>query len=171
MCYAGSYFDPNEKTCKWVGADKVNCEELVEGYESPVAGVQSSNDDEDEDEDEDITDDMGAQPANTNANKKKDKKSSSSSKSIAIVSRSMSEYETCGTEKSVDFDPVQGNWIFACGRRLVGYYLAFYRYALLLLRKSEGEQRLSSQSESDNDDYVRDETTTMLQQKINKHRR
>lgn len=23
-CHSGSYFDPNEKTCKWVGVDKVS---------------------------------------------------------------------------------------------------------------------------------------------------
>ena len=23
VCYTGAYFDPNEKTCKWVGMDKV----------------------------------------------------------------------------------------------------------------------------------------------------
>jgi len=118
---SGSYFDPNEKTCKWVGADKVcfffccifsyfasyflqiNCEELVEGYENPIAGVvQSTANDDDDGEDEDITGDMGT-------SSKKGKSSSSSSKSISILSRSISEYDTCAPEKSVDFDPVQGN--------------------------------------------------------------
>ncbi|CAF1651296.1 unnamed protein product, partial [Adineta ricciae] len=148
MCYAGSYFDPNDKTCKWVGADKINCEELIEGYENPVAGVTGTPDNE-EDEDEDITGDIGT------VSNKKSKATSSSSKSMAILSRSISEYDTCAPEKSVEFDPVQ----------------AFYRYALLLLRKSEGEQRMSNQSQSDNDDDVRIETTHLLQQKSHKRRR
>jgi hypothetical protein len=42
---------------------------------------------------------------------------------------------------------------------------------MLLLRQSEGEQRLSNQSESDNIDYVRNETTSLLQQKNHKRRR
>ena len=42
---------------------------------------------------------------------------------------------------------------------------------MLLLRKSEGEQRLSNQSESDDLDHVRNETTTVLQQKNHKRRR
>jgi hypothetical protein len=31
-----------------------------------------------------------------------------SSKSLSILSRSISEYDTCAPEKSVEFDPVQG---------------------------------------------------------------
>ncbi|UJR31003.1 hypothetical protein I4U23_018514 [Adineta vaga] len=110
VCYAGlikrcSYFDPNEKTCKWVGADKINCEELVEGYENPVAGVTGAPEDgEDEGEDEDITGDMG-----TVSQKKSKSSSSLSSKSMSILSRSISEFDTCAPEKSVEFDPVQGN--------------------------------------------------------------
>ena len=42
---------------------------------------------------------------------------------------------------------------------------------MLLLRQSEGEQRLSNQSESDDIDHVRNETTNMLQQKNHKRRR
>ena len=49
--------------------------------------------------------------------------------------------------------------------------IAFYRYALLLLRKSEGEQRMSNQSQSDNDDDVRIKATSLLQQKNHKRRR
>ncbi|CAF1410276.1 unnamed protein product [Adineta steineri] len=110
ICYAGSYFDPNDKTCKWVGADKINCEELVEGYENPVAGVTGSpGDDADDVEDEDITSDMGT------SSKTKSKSSSlSSSKSISILSRSVSEYDTCTPEKSVEFDPVQAFYSSIC---------------------------------------------------------
>jgi len=85
---------------------QINCEELVEGYDNPIAGaVQSTANDDDDVEDEDITGDMG-----TSAKKGKSSSlSSSSSKSISILSRSISEYDTCTPEKSVDFDPVQGN--------------------------------------------------------------
>jgi hypothetical protein len=54
---------------------------------------------------------------------------------------------------------------------LASFSIAFYRYALLLLRKSEGEQRMSNQSQSDNDDDVRIETTNVLHQKNHKRRR
>ncbi|CAF2639784.1 unnamed protein product [Rotaria sp. Silwood2] len=107
MCYAGSYFDPNDKTCKWVGADKLNCEELVEGYDNPVAGVtQSTSNDDDDVEDEDITDEMGLS-TKKKLSKSSSSSSSSSNKPISILSRSMSEYDTCTPEKSVEFDPVQ----------------------------------------------------------------
>ncbi|CAF4494898.1 unnamed protein product [Rotaria sp. Silwood1] len=109
MCYAGSYFDPNDKTCKWVGADKLNCEELVEGYDNPVAGVtQSTSNDDDDVEDEDITDEMGIS-TKKKLSKSSSSSSSSSNKAISILGRSMSEYDTCTPEKSVEFDPVQGN--------------------------------------------------------------
>lgn len=39
----------------------------------------------------------------------KKSKPSVSSKSMSILTRSISEYDTCAPEKSVDFDPVQGN--------------------------------------------------------------
>ena len=69
-----------------------------------MAGVTGTpNNDEDEAEDEDITGDMGT------VSNKKSKPTSSSSKSMAILSRSISEYDTCAPEKSVEFDPVQGN--------------------------------------------------------------
>jgi hypothetical protein len=45
----------------------------------------------------------------TSSKKGKSSSSSSSSKPISILSRSISEYDTCAPEKSVDFDPVQGN--------------------------------------------------------------
>ncbi|CAF3599194.1 unnamed protein product [Rotaria sp. Silwood1] len=107
MCYAGSYFDPNDKTCKWVGADKLNCEELVEGYDNPVAGVtQSTSNDDDDVEDEDITDEMGIS-TKKKLSKSSSSSSSSSNKAISILGRSMSEYDTCTPEKSVEFDPVQ----------------------------------------------------------------
>ncbi len=66
--------------------------------------VQSTANDDDDGEDEDITGDMG-----TSSKKGKSSSSSSSSKPISILSRSISEYDTCAPEKSVDFDPVQGN--------------------------------------------------------------
>ncbi|CAF4562648.1 unnamed protein product [Rotaria sp. Silwood1] len=110
MCYAGSYFDPNDKTCKWVGADKLNCEELVEGYDNPVAGVtQSTSNDDDDVEDEDITDEMGISTKKKLSKSSSSSSSSSSNKAISILGRSMSEYDTCTPEKSVEFDPVQGN--------------------------------------------------------------
>ncbi|CAF4455404.1 unnamed protein product [Rotaria socialis] len=159
MCYAGSYFDPNDKTCKWVGADKLNCEELVEGYENPVSGLTvAPGQEEDDIEDEDITDEMGK------TSKKKISKSAtslssvpspSSNKQMSILSRTTSEFDTCAPEKSVEFDPVQ----------------AFYRYALLLLRKSEGEQRVPNKSKSNDDDDVRIDATDLLQQKNHKRRR
>jgi len=87
---------------------KLNCEELVEGYENPVAGVTRSvdkgDDDGDDPDDDDIPTDAG-----TSSKKKKSKESSSSSKSISILSRTTSEFDTCTQEKSVEFDPVQGN--------------------------------------------------------------
>ncbi|CAF3673697.1 unnamed protein product [Rotaria sp. Silwood1] len=108
MCYAGSYFDPNDKTCKWVGADKLNCEELVEGYDNPVAGVtQSTSNDDDDVEDEDITDEMGISTKKKLSKSSSSSSSSSSNKAISILGRSMSEYDTCTPEKSVEFDPVQ----------------------------------------------------------------
>jgi hypothetical protein len=80
----------------------------VEGYDSPVAGVTRSadkdDDDDDDAEDEDITKD-GNSPTPA---KKKKSSSSSSSKAITILSRNVSEFETCTPEKSVEFDPVQG---------------------------------------------------------------
>lgn len=61
-------------------------------------------------EDEDITDEMGQ------SSKKKLSKSATSlssatsaSKPLSIISRTTSEYDTCAPEKSVEFDPVQGN--------------------------------------------------------------
>ena len=48
---------------------------------------------------------------------------------------------------------------------------AFYKYALLLLRKSEGDQRSSNRSQLDNDDDVRVKATDFLQQKNHKRRR
>ncbi|CAF1473844.1 unnamed protein product [Rotaria sp. Silwood1] len=114
MCYAGSYFDPNDKTCKWVGADKLNCEELVEGYDNPVAGVtQSTSNDDDDVEDEDITDEMGIS-TKKKLSKSSSSSSSSSNKAISILGRSMSEYDTCTPEKSVEFDPVQGMLCYSC---------------------------------------------------------
>jgi hypothetical protein len=86
---------------------KLNCEELVEGYENPVAGVTRSVDkdgDGDDSADDDIPTDAG-----TSKNKKSKGSSSSSSKSISILSRTSSEFDTCTPEKSVEFDPVQGN--------------------------------------------------------------
>lgn len=134
-----------------------------------MAGVTGTPDnDEDEAEDEDITGDMGT------VSNKKSKSTSSSSKSMAILSRSTSEYDTCAPDKSVEFDPVQGNPYISlvfCLTWLASSSIAFYRYALLLLRKSEGEQRMSNQSQSDNDDDVRIETTNLLQQKSHKRRR
>jgi hypothetical protein len=62
-------------------------------------------------------------------------------------------------------------WLFFYLIWLASSSIAFYRYALLLLRKSEGEQRMSNQSESDNDDNVRIETTNLLHQKNHKRRR
>ncbi|CAF3902190.1 unnamed protein product, partial [Adineta steineri] len=86
----------------------INCEELVEGYENPVAGVTGSpGDDADDVEDEDITSDMGT--SSKTKSKSSSLSASSSSKSISILSRSISEYDTCTPEKSVEFDPVQGN--------------------------------------------------------------
>ena len=86
---------------------------MVEGYESPVAGVTGSADKEEEgdDEDEDITDDK--EPSS----KKKSKSATSStqsasapsgSKSMSILSRTMAEYDTCAPEKAEEFDPIQG---------------------------------------------------------------
>ncbi|CAF5176637.1 unnamed protein product, partial [Rotaria magnacalcarata] len=74
---------------------------------------------------------------------------------MSILSRTTSEFDTCAPEKSVEFDPVQ----------------AFYRYALLLLRKSEGEQRVPNKSKSNDDDDVRIDATDLLQQKNHKRRR
>ena len=84
---------------------QINCEELVEGYESPVANLAGSkeNEDEDEGDDEDITADTDP------SSSKKGTSKSSSSKSISITSRTMSEFDTCAPEKSEEFDPVQGN--------------------------------------------------------------
>ncbi|CAF0808613.1 unnamed protein product [Rotaria sordida] len=110
MCYAGSYFDPNDKSCKWVGADKLNCEDLVEGYDNPVASVtQSTSNDDDDVEDEDITDEMGKSTKKKLSKSSSSSSSSSSNKPISILSRTISEYDTCTPEKSVEFDPVQGN--------------------------------------------------------------
>ncbi|CAF3162533.1 unnamed protein product [Rotaria socialis] len=109
VCYTGAYFDPNEKTCKWVGMDKLNCEELVEGYENPVAGVTRSTDeagDNADDDDDGGDDDDG--PSDGAASKKK-KTKSPPTKSISILSRTTSEFDTCTVEKPVEFDPVQGN--------------------------------------------------------------
>jgi hypothetical protein len=87
---------------------QINCEELIEGYENPVAGVAQSTDNEADDvEDEDITGDMGT--SSKKGKSPSSSSSSSSSKSISILTRSISEYDTCAPEKSVDFDPVQGN--------------------------------------------------------------
>lgn len=63
---------------------------------------KEANDDDDDDEDEDISTDAGT------SSKKKKPKSTSSSKSISILSRTISEFDTCTPEKSVEFDPVQG---------------------------------------------------------------
>jgi hypothetical protein len=85
---------------------KINCEELVEGYDSPVAGITSPADNgEDDVEDEDITGDMGT---SSKVKSKSSSFSSLSSKSMSILSRSISEYDTCARENSVDFDPIQG---------------------------------------------------------------
>ncbi|CAF3372084.1 unnamed protein product [Rotaria sp. Silwood1] len=110
VCYTGAYFDPNEKTCKWVGMDKLNCEELVEGYENPVAGVTRSTD-EPEDDDDGADDDDTSTDAGASSKKKKTK--APSTKSISILSRTTSEFETCAAEKPVEFDPVQGS-SFVC---------------------------------------------------------
>ncbi|CAF4067912.1 unnamed protein product [Rotaria sordida] len=105
-----SYFDPNDKSCKWVGADKLNCEDLVEGYDNPVASVtQSTSNDDDDVEDEDITDEMGKSTKKKLSKSSSSSSSSSSNKPISILSRTISEYDTCTPEKSVEFDPVQGN--------------------------------------------------------------
>lgn len=111
VCYTGAYFDPNEKTCKWVGMDKINCEELVEGYDNPVAGITKSSDNESNTDDadgDDDDDDDGGGSSKTKKNK------SSSSKSISILSRTTSEFDTCASEKSVEFDPVQGTLCYSC---------------------------------------------------------
>ncbi|CAF3719429.1 unnamed protein product [Adineta steineri] len=105
VCYTGAYFDPNEKTCKWIGLDKLNCEELVEGYENPVAGVTRSSNKGDDDDDDTDDDDSPSDAGTTKS--KKESKGSSSSKSISILSRTTSEFETCTQEKAVEFDPVQ----------------------------------------------------------------
>ena len=88
---------------------QLNCEELVEGYENPVAGLTHSPEKEEaaeESDDEEISTDAGT------SSKKKKSKDASSSKSISILSRTTSEFETCSAEKSVDFDPVQGKFQF-----------------------------------------------------------
>ena len=83
---------------------QLNCEELIEGFESSVTGVTASteNDHADQDEEEHVANKMDTK------SKKKHKSSSSSSKSISILTRSISEYDTCTPEKSLEFDPVQG---------------------------------------------------------------
>ena len=80
-----------------------------------MAGVIQSinnNDYHYEFEDEDITHEMGV------SSKKKRPKSSpsslpspltSSNEPISILSRSISDYDACEPEQSVEFDPVQGN--------------------------------------------------------------
>ena len=89
---------------------QLNCEELVEGYENPVAGVTRSADKDDgggdDSDDEEIATDAG-----TPSKKKKSKPAAvpSPSSSISILSRTTSEFETCTQEKAVEFDPVQGN--------------------------------------------------------------
>ncbi|CAF1489957.1 unnamed protein product, partial [Adineta steineri] len=112
VCYTGAYFDPNEKTCKWIGLDKLNCEELVEGYENPVAGVTRSSNKGDDDDDDTDDDDSPSDAGPTKS--KKESKGSSSSKSISILSRTTSEFETCTQEKAVEFDPVQGMLCYSC---------------------------------------------------------
>ncbi|CAF4787600.1 unnamed protein product, partial [Rotaria socialis] len=87
--------------------DKLNCEELVEGYENPVAGVTRSTDeagDNADDDDDGGDDDDG--PSDGAASKKK-KTKSPPTKSISILSRTTSEFDTCTVEKPVEFDPVQ----------------------------------------------------------------
>ncbi|CAF1127559.1 unnamed protein product, partial [Didymodactylos carnosus] len=106
-CYAGAYFEPNEKTCKWVGQDKLNCEELIEGFENGAAAAATkaaSTKENEDDDDEDITLDSNITS--------KQKKSSSSSpskkgKSSTITRRNASEFDTCLPDKPVEFDPVQ----------------------------------------------------------------
>jgi hypothetical protein len=63
--------------------------------------------DKDDDDDDDGDDDDTSTDAGTSSKKKKSK-SSSSSKSISILSRTITEFDTCTPEKSVEFDPVQG---------------------------------------------------------------
>lgn len=151
---------------------QLNCEELVEGYENPVAGVTRSADKDDgaaagDDSDEDDDNDGGT------SSKKKKTKAPSSSQSISILSRTTSEFETCSAEKAVDFDPVQGIRFLPrfFSISLASSSIAFYRYAMLLLRKSEGEQRLSNQSESNEFNDVRHETTDLLYEEKHKRRR
>ncbi|CAF0977020.1 unnamed protein product [Didymodactylos carnosus] len=153
-CYVGAYFEPNEKNCKWVGQDKLNCEELIEGYESGAAATASKSDsskEDDDDDDEDITLDSNI----TTKQKKSSLTSSAPSKkgkSTTTSRRNASEFDTCIPDKPVEFDPVQ----------------AFYRYAMLLLRKSEGKQRLSTTTKRQQfDSDLRNTTTNMLQQKNN----
>ena len=98
---------------------QLNCEELVEGYENPVAGVTHSTagkGDDDGDDDGGDDDDAAPAPAPADGSPPKKKKpkpsgssSSSSSKSISILTRTASEFDTCTQEKAVEFDPVQGN--------------------------------------------------------------
>ena len=87
---------------------QLNCEELVEGYENPVAGVTRSADKEASDDEEDEDDEEISSDAGTTSSKKKKPKASPSTKSISILSRTTSEFDTCTPEKSVEFDPVQG---------------------------------------------------------------
>lgn len=70
-----------------------------------MAGVTGTPENDDDGEDEDITSDMGT----VSHPKSKSAASPSSSKSVSILSRSTSEFDTCAPEKSVEFDPVQGN--------------------------------------------------------------
>lgn len=82
---------------------QLNCEELVEGYDNPVAGITKSDKESNtNDADDDDDDDDDGDSSKTKKNKQ------SSNKSISILSRTTSEFETCASEKSVDFDPVQG---------------------------------------------------------------
>ena len=152
---------------------QLNCEELVEGYENPVAGVTRSADKGEDDGDDDGDDDDDTSHDAGTSTKKKKSKESASSKSISILSRTTSEFDTCAPEKAVDFDPVQGTeYIPSLLADIILHLLiAFYRYAMLLLRQSEGEQRLPNESQSNGDDHVRNETANLLQQKNHKHRR
>ncbi len=117
-----------------VSFHQLNCEELVEGYENPVAGVTRSADKEDNDDDDDGDDDISTDAGTSSKTKKS--KSSSSSKSISILSRTTTEFETCIPEKSVEFDPVQGKqqipyFLFFDMTRFIYYSLLQVRYVTL----------------------------------------